>query len=115
MSPREASPRVAHQRICANAKTALDSLKGCTCSPSYHTFHRDREGRGSLFQRDRGQARRARRARMAERRPLERSRADQIRGLAGGARGAATAKRLGLSGTCPRTVYDPYRAVETRR
>ncbi len=46
MSPRKASLRVAHQRSCKNAtKTALSSLKGCTCSPSYYTFHRDREGR----------------------------------------------------------------------
>ncbi len=27
----------------------------------------------------------------------------------------ARAKRLGLWGACPRTVYDPYRGVETRR
>ncbi len=27
----------------------------------------------------------------------------------------ARAKRLGLWGACPRTVYDPYSAVETRR
>jgi integrase len=40
------SLRVAHRKDCANAsKTALDSLKGCTCKPSYYTFHRDRSGR----------------------------------------------------------------------
>ena len=27
----------------------------------------------------------------------------------------ARAKRLGLWGACPRTVYDPYRGIETRR
>jgi endonuclease YncB( thermonuclease family) len=27
----------------------------------------------------------------------------------------AKAKRLGLWGACPRTVYDPYRGIETRR
>lgn len=27
----------------------------------------------------------------------------------------AKAKRLGLWGACPRTVYDPYSGVETRR
>ena len=26
----------------------------------------------------------------------------------------AKAKKLGLWGTCPRTVYDPYRGIETR-
>ena len=46
MSPRKASLRVAHQRTCAKAtKTSIDSLKGCTCSPSYYIFSRDREGR----------------------------------------------------------------------
>ena len=44
------------------AKTALDSLEGCTCKPSYYTFHRDRSGRpvkgGRL--RDRRVAERAR-------------------------------------------------------
>src|SRR5262245_15148331 len=40
------SLRVAHRKDCANAsKTALDSLKGCTCKASYYTFHRDRSGR----------------------------------------------------------------------
>ena len=27
----------------------------------------------------------------------------------------AKARRLGLWGACPRTVYDPYRGIETRR
>ncbi len=27
----------------------------------------------------------------------------------------ARAKKLGLWGACPRTVYDPYRGIETRR
>jgi integrase len=46
MSPRKASLRVAHQRGCRNEhRTALDSLRGCTCDPSYYTFHRDRDGR----------------------------------------------------------------------
>ena len=27
----------------------------------------------------------------------------------------ARAKRIGLWGACPRTVYDPYRGIETRR
>lgn len=49
MTPRKASLRVAHQRGCANAsKTALDSVgrgSGCSCSPSYYVFHRDREGK----------------------------------------------------------------------
>jgi integrase len=46
MSPRKASLRVAHQRACANVtQTAIDSLKGCTCSPSYYVFQRDRDGR----------------------------------------------------------------------
>ena len=46
MTPRKVSVRVAHQRGCANAsKTALSSVgrkSGCTCSPSFYTFHRDR-------------------------------------------------------------------------
>jgi integrase len=38
--------RVAHRKDCAHAtKTALDSLEGCTCKPSYYTLHRDRTGR----------------------------------------------------------------------
>jgi integrase len=49
VSPRKASLRVAHQRTCANkTKTALSSVgrgAGCTCAPSYYTFHRDRDGR----------------------------------------------------------------------
>lgn len=28
---------------------------------------------------------------------------------------SAKEKRLGLWGVCPRTVYDPYRGIETRR
>jgi integrase len=40
------SLRVAHAKGCANeSKTALDSLQGCTCKPSYYTFHRDRNGK----------------------------------------------------------------------
>jgi integrase len=42
------SVRVAHQRGCANEnKTALDSTgrgSGCTCQPSYYTFHREPVG-----------------------------------------------------------------------
>jgi integrase len=49
MTPRKASLRVAHASACPNAsKTALDSIgrgSGCTCEPSFYTFHRDREGR----------------------------------------------------------------------
>jgi len=48
MTPRKASLRVAHQRGCANAsRTALESVgrgSGCTCSPSYYTFRRLRDG-----------------------------------------------------------------------
>lgn len=44
--PRSASLRVAHASSCANRNaTALDSLKGCTCSPSYYTMYRDSTGR----------------------------------------------------------------------
>ena len=39
------SVRVAHQGKCANStKTSLDSVgrgSGCTCKPSYYTFHRE--------------------------------------------------------------------------
>jgi integrase len=46
MTPRKASLRVAHQQACKNATaTALESLKGCTCTPSYYVFQRDRDGR----------------------------------------------------------------------
>jgi integrase len=46
MSPRKASLRVAHSKACRNAnKTALESLKGCTCQPSYYVFQRDRDGK----------------------------------------------------------------------
>jgi len=49
MSPRKASLRVAHSRSCPTAtKTALSSVgrgSGCTCSPSYYVFSRDRDGR----------------------------------------------------------------------
>jgi hypothetical protein len=38
------SVRVAHSKKCANAsKTSLNSVgrgSGCTCQPSYYTFHR---------------------------------------------------------------------------
>jgi integrase len=63
------SLRVAHRKDCANAtKTALDSLDGCTCKPSYYTFHRDRTGKpvkGTRL-RDRRVADRARTALQAE-------------------------------------------------
>jgi hypothetical protein len=37
MTPRKASLRVAHSSKCANRNaTALKSLKGCTCKPSYY-------------------------------------------------------------------------------
>lgn len=43
---RTASLRVAHQRSCVVAtKSALDSLDGCTCKPSYYTFHRGGDGK----------------------------------------------------------------------
>jgi integrase len=46
VSPRKATLRVAHRRICRNAnKTALTSLKGCNCGPSYYVFQRDRDGK----------------------------------------------------------------------
>jgi integrase len=61
--------RVAHRKDCANAtKTAFDSLHGCTCKPSYYTFHRDRTGRpikGTRL-RDRRVAERARTALQAD-------------------------------------------------
>src|SRR6266545_385640 len=45
-TPRKASLRVAHGRGCRNAtQTSLDSLRGCTCKPSYYTFHRDASGK----------------------------------------------------------------------
>jgi integrase len=45
MTPRKASLRVAHQAQCPHAnKTALDSLRGCKCSPSYYVTHRDASG-----------------------------------------------------------------------
>jgi integrase len=48
MTPRKASLRVAHRRDCPNAnKTSLESVgrgSGCTCSPSYYTFRRLRDG-----------------------------------------------------------------------
>jgi integrase len=63
------SLRVAHRKDCANAtRTALDSLDGCTCKPSYYTFHRDRTGRpvkGARL-RDRRVADRARTALQAD-------------------------------------------------
>jgi hypothetical protein len=49
VTPRKASLRVAHASACPNAsKTALDSTgrgSGCSCEPSFYTFHRDRDGR----------------------------------------------------------------------
>jgi integrase len=49
MSPRKASLRAAHARSCPNvSKTALSSVgrgNGCTCTPSYYVFSRDRDGR----------------------------------------------------------------------
>ena len=43
---RSATLRVAHQRDCASVnRTSLDSLKGCSCTPSYYTLHRDHHGR----------------------------------------------------------------------
>jgi integrase len=43
--PRSASLRVAHRKGCPNEnRTALDSLDGCTCKPTYYVFHRDRDG-----------------------------------------------------------------------
>ena len=45
MTPRKAALRVAHQGNCRNAnKTALDSLQGCKCEPSYYVMHRDTSG-----------------------------------------------------------------------
>jgi integrase len=48
MTPRTASLRVAHQAKCSNAtQTTLTSVgrgSGCNCSPSYYTFHRNRNG-----------------------------------------------------------------------
>src|SRR5438128_12627973 len=48
MTPRTASLRVAHQKGCANEnRSALNSTgrgSGCTCSPSYYTFQRRRDG-----------------------------------------------------------------------
>ena len=39
MTPRKASLRVAHQGSCPNANaTALDSLTGCKCKPSYYVL-----------------------------------------------------------------------------
>lgn len=49
MTARKASLRVAHARGCANVnQTTLDSVargSGCTCQPSYYTFHRSRDGK----------------------------------------------------------------------
>jgi integrase len=48
MTPRTASLRVAHQAACPNKTlTTLESVgrgSGCTCKPSYYTFHRNRTG-----------------------------------------------------------------------
>ena len=48
MTSRTASLRVAHRAGCENAgRTALESLRGCTCAggPSYYTSFRDHSGR----------------------------------------------------------------------
>jgi integrase len=46
VSPRKATLRLAHQAKCRNANaTALTSLKGCNCQPSFYVFSRDRDGR----------------------------------------------------------------------
>ena len=49
MTPRTASLRVAHQAKCPNAAqstlTSVGRGSGCTCSPSYYTFHRNRDGK----------------------------------------------------------------------
>ena len=46
MTPIKASLRVAHTSTCANKNaTKLDSLKGCTCKPSYYVRSSDRTGR----------------------------------------------------------------------
>lgn len=46
MTPRKASLRVAHAGSCKNAsRTALDSLKGCTCEPSYYASWQDVSGK----------------------------------------------------------------------
>src|SRR5437660_528233 len=53
MTPRKASLRVAHARSCPNAgKTALDSLKGCKCQPSYYTFQRGTDEEPRLVDRN---------------------------------------------------------------
>lgn len=45
-APRKASLRVAHSRACPHANlSALGSLQGCRCKPSYHTFYRGPDGR----------------------------------------------------------------------
>src|SRR5205085_6606126 len=44
--PRKASLQVAHQKDCRHAtRTALNSVRGCSCSPSFYVFHRDEDGR----------------------------------------------------------------------
>ena len=46
MTPRKASLRVAHSAGCANAnKTALESLKGCSCQPSYYVSYQTSDGK----------------------------------------------------------------------
>ena len=43
---RSASLRVAHQRDCPmKQRTALSSMRGCTCTPSYYTSFRAADGR----------------------------------------------------------------------
>ncbi len=45
MTPRKADLRVAHQASCAHAsKTALESLKGCSCRPKFYVSWRDHTG-----------------------------------------------------------------------
>lgn len=69
MTPRKASLRVAHQGNCPNAsKTAIDSLRGCKCSPSYYTMWRDTSGatRKGARVKDRGVADRALRKKQVE-------------------------------------------------
>jgi integrase len=60
MTPRTASLRVAHQAKCPNAtQTTLESVgrgSGCTCKPSYYTFHRGRDGRPVKGQRVKSRA-----------------------------------------------------------
>jgi len=46
MKSRTASLQVAHQKGCANeTRTGMDSVTGCTCTPSFYTLYRDAHGR----------------------------------------------------------------------